>query len=249
MKARSWHRVSCSGMKPNRATFSALFSLCLLLFTAPAVHALIYTFSSSDYGATSQGPWTNSDATARAFDSAASALGSENLITFESAPVGPFTSLTIAPGVTLTGSSVGSLPQTIESTPQGNQGFNTTVGGTQYVYMNGGMLTFTFNTPVNSFGAYFSGMEGYGVAISVNGSLRSVNLNLFGSDAGAGVQFVGFTLTGNSFSSLTLVANDDPIGVDDVRFSTIVPEPTTWTLVALGAGALLGSRRLRRRSS
>ena len=63
-------------------------------------------------------------------------LGAVNLITFEAAPLGTFTSLLIAPGGTLTGTNIGGGDQEIRNTPVGSPdrlfGYNTTAVGSRF---------------------------------------------------------------------------------------------------------------------
>ena len=116
-------------------TISILRFLTPLAFLA-SVNAGIVTFTGTDTGAGSSSPRPNSIAAAASFDTAASALGTENLITFESAPIGAFTNLTVATGVTINGTDYQGNPQTISGTDQGALfGYNTTAGGSTYTCM------------------------------------------------------------------------------------------------------------------
>jgi hypothetical protein len=55
-------------------------------------------------------------AAAASFDATAAALGAEHTITFETSPLGVFSSLALASGVSLTGTNVNSNDQTIVNT-------------------------------------------------------------------------------------------------------------------------------------
>jgi hypothetical protein len=82
---------------------------------APASAALV-TFSGEDIMATTSSPHPNSAAAAASFDAAVTTLGGGSLVTFESAPLGSFSNLTIAPGVTINGTDVSSANQTSRNT-------------------------------------------------------------------------------------------------------------------------------------
>jgi hypothetical protein len=60
--------------------------------------------------------------------------------------------------------------------------------------------------------------------------------------AASGVQYVRFEITGHS-----LVAPADTIGLSEVRFSGVIPEPSTLILAMLGLLGLMGFRRRRNR--
>src|SRR5664279_913967 len=76
-----------------------LVAVAVTLLLAGTSFAGITTYSGFDNGASAR-PLANSDAAAAAFDAA---TGNLPIITFESAPLGSFSSLVVAPGVTLTG--------------------------------------------------------------------------------------------------------------------------------------------------
>src|SRR4051794_15989976 len=108
-----------------RSLASAAFAVTALV-TCP-VDAAIVTFSGIDPGVGPTDPRPLSNAAAASFDAAAGLLGPSTLINFESAPVGGFTSLLVAPGVTLTqtggASTIANAPV---ATPASLYGFNTT---------------------------------------------------------------------------------------------------------------------------
>ena len=221
--------------------------------SAPNARANIVIFSGGDAGANSTDPRPISNATAAAFDAA---TGPNSLITFESAPLGSFTNLTVAPGVTINGSDISGNPQTILNapfaTPDSLFGYNTTAGGSHFVSLFGGTLTFSFATPIDAFGGYFTGVQNGGETITFSdGSSQSIPLLALGGEGG--VQFLGFTDFGKSIASVTINVPGDIIGVDDVRYLTAplspVPEPSTWGLLATVFVGIVLSLRQRRNAS
>ncbi len=218
------------------------FSVALLTGTS---FAGITIYSGFDNGAGSP-PHPNSDAAAALFDAA---TGSLPIITFESAPLGPYSSLVVAPGVTLTGTNSNKGNQSIIDTPGCSPalcGYNTTLGGKQWADVNGGFITFTFSTPISSFGAYFTGVQIAGDSISFfDGSTQTIPLPV--DSYSGGTAFVGFVDTNANITSVTINASYDIIGVDDVRYGApaAAPEPSSITL--LGSGVLGLSGMLRKR--
>ena len=222
--------------------FVVVFAVVLLVGTAFA--GISNTYTGFDLGSGSTATNTNSDAAALAFDTATGFLPK---ITFESSPLGPFSSLVVAPGVTLTGSDIGGSNQTIINTTLCTNalcGYNITLGGSQWASLYGGSVTFTFTTPISAFGAYFTGVQVPGINISFfDGSSQSVPIP--GDYNNGGTAFVGFTDTAANISSVTIVGLNDIIGVDDVRYGGTTPEP--GTLVMFGSGILGLAGVLRRK--
>lgn len=232
-------------------------ALCFAL--SGQASAAIQVFSGGDAGANSTDPRPISNATAASFDAAAGALGHENLITFESAPVGTYSSLTVVPGVTLTGTDYtgNSAGQSIRDSPYGNPdslfGYNTTAGGANFAFINGGFITFSFATGIQAFGAYLTGLQLNGETVDFSdGTSQSLAIPNFGS----GAQFFGFTDPGKTILSVeinttsTTYPSGDYVGVDDLRYvgSSAVPEPRTWAMMLAGFVALgyAGVRRSRK---
>ncbi len=229
--------------------------------------AAIVTFSGGDAGANSTDARTKSNAAAARFDASAGTLGAENLITFESSPVGRYSSLVVAPGVTLTGTDYtgNSSGQSILNAPFGSPtnlfGYNTTTGGSKFAFINGGFITFSFATPVQAFGAYLSGVQFDNETFTFSdGSSLSITI----PDLGSGVQFEGFTDAGKLISSVEInttsaaSTSGDWVGVDDVRFvagdppvirdpGPAVPESSTWAMMLLGFAGLGYAAHLRAR--
>jgi hypothetical protein len=196
---------------------------------------------------------TNSDAAAANFIAAASGLGSVAAINFEASPLGSFSNLAVAPGVTMSGTDFGGNQQTIRNTTNfpsypSVDGSNTTIGGSRFVEMQGGTLVFTFAQPTQFFGAYVTGVQTNFFADTISfsdGSSQSITLAGAGTSRFVGeTAFVGFTDAGKSITSVTITASDsvgaDFIGVDDVMYQAAsVPEPSSLVMFGL-AGFTMG---------
>ena len=237
-------------IRANRGTNSAAVAVALVLGVAPA-HAALITFTGADDGAGSLATAPNSVAAAGSFDAAVAALGIEHTITFESSPLGAFSSLALASGITLTGANINNNAQSIVNTTAGitppcinaTCGYNTTAGGSQFLLLFGGTATFSFNGGTDAFGAYLTGVQNGGETITfVDGASQSVDISNPGFSGGT--TFVGFTDVGKSIASITINVNNDIAGVDDVRYAAGVPEPAS---LALLGGALLSLGWFRRR--
>lgn len=242
--------------------------LCVLAFSGVYASASLITFVGQDNVATTTSAHPSSAAAAASFATAAATIGNVATITFESAPLGVFSSLMAAPGVTVTGSNVNSANQSILNasnfpTAPTLDGYNTTSGGTNFLEMQGGTVTFTFATPTQFFGAYFSGIQSavfFADTVTFSdGTSESISIPGVGTSGSVGaLDFVGFTDVGKSISSITINAGIpgdpgagfDDIGVDDVSYqsfassSPTVPEPDSIVLMLTGClGLTAGIRR------
>jgi hypothetical protein len=207
-------------------------------------------FSGSDVGSGpggSSGSRVNSNAAANAYKGAANALHPTHLITFEAAPVGFISNTTIAPGVTVDGQETEhpGMQQQIRSSPYHapgvTYGYNTTVGGSKFLSEYTGTITFTFATPIDSFGAYFTGVQNssakpQNVRIEFNDGANQVIPFPHDTLAG-GIQFQGFTDAGAQITSSTIQADTDSIGIDNVRFG--YTEECESNLVSFSTRAIL----------
>ncbi|MGP8271493.1 MAG: hypothetical protein ACLQLH_15610 [Terracidiphilus sp.] len=249
-----------SAARPHLALRSAgrlAFVLGALSLATLYLSAAPITYSGYDLNAGPGGPFTNSNA---AYSSFAAAAGSLNTITFESSPVGSFSSLTAAPGVTVTGADASGNNLYVNNTPNyagdpSLDGFNTTPGGANYIEDLAGYATFSFATPIDAFGAYLSGVQLYFYQDKITFSDgTSETINVPGVTDGTGsVDFVGFTDPGKSISSVTITSGaggyGDYIGIDDVSYNlpgTVTPEPSTEVLMLTGClalGLLMWKRR------
>ena len=249
-----------SAVKPYLAFRSAgrlAFVLGALSLSALHLSASPETFTAYDLNAGPGGPFPNSNAAYSSFAAAAGTLGT---ITFESSPVGTFSSLTVAPGVTVTGADASGNNLFINDEPNlpsapSLDGFNTTPGGANYIEDLAGYAAFSFATPIDAFGVYLSGvqLDFYQDTVSFSDGSSQV-IDVPGVATGAGsVAFVGFIDPGKSISSVTITAGADGygdyIGIDDVSYNlpgTVTPEPSTEVLMLTGClalGLLMWKRR------
>jgi hypothetical protein len=226
-------------------------ALSLIALSSIPASAAVITFSGEDIMTTIADPHPISALAASNF---IAATPGASLINFESAPLGSFTSLLIAPGVTLTGTgtSINNVPN-FPSAPT-LDGYNTTPSGAQYAELLGNILTFHFTTPVQAFGAYFTGLQSFYFQDTVSfndGTSQVINMPETGTGAGVGsLDFVGFTDFGASITSVSITSGNgsgDFIGVDDARFlavpSTTVPEPITLSMFGAGIAGVAALRR------
>lgn len=240
-------------------------ALALVLGGGERAAADFVTYTATDAGVGPGGARPLADASAAAFDAAAGALGTTGLITFEGLPVGNFTTLTVAPGVSVSltniNNSAGITGGISNSAGSATLGYNTTTGGSQFLSANPFLVqqqsgvTFNFASPVAAFGAYFTGLgTGSGATVHLllnDGTARDVVIT--GSATG-GVTFFGFTDAGASLSTLTLqhipgATGQDIYGIDDVRYTAAaVPEPGAVTLLGVGVAGLAGYGWRRRKA-
>lgn len=222
-----------------------LAALALVLGgVGPAVAGPI-VYSGFDNGANSTDPRPNSNAAKAAFDLA---VGATSLITFETSPLGNFVNLVVGSGVT---ADSGEIRNTPSGSPDSLYGYNTTAGGSQFLSRFGGDLIFTFSTPIDAFGAYFSGIQsqasGQETITYTDGSTETVNIPNTSMPDG-GVAFVGFSDVGKQIASVQLHFLNDIVGVDDVQYRAgAVPEPGTLTMLGMASASFAGYFGWRRR--
>lgn len=209
----------------------------------------------------------NSATAAAAF--AAEVGGTTSLIDFESAPIGNFSTLNLASGVTatLSGTDTASPPGftygVTTDHPDVRLGYGTTPGGSRFVRVTptlgaaSASLAFHFTTPVDAIGLTITGLgTASGPLYAVFGTGAGEEHAINGSDAG-GRLFFGLTGLTAGLTDFTLElrgvgdTSRDVFGVDDVQYhpqviATAVPEPGTWLPALIGVAAL-ASITVRRR--
>ncbi len=235
-----------------------LLGVILSVVFVTGSHATLIEFRGSDVGAGPGDARPNADAAAAAFDAAA---GSTTIIDFEQAPLGGFTSLSSAQlgvaGVSLSplGASDGN-DSAIETGGTKLLGYNTTNSGRKYLDLGefddtgepAVGVRFDFTNPIFEFGGYFTGIGniiGNTTIEFFDGASQILSLT---KHAEGGVEFFGFTSTvGIHYIDFLLSpvsgSSSEEIGLDDVRFSTQVPEPTTLALMGLGLAGIGWKRR------
>jgi len=174
-----------------------------------------------------------------------------SLITFESAPIGSFSSLAVAPGVRITGKACCGSHQSILSSPASPfapalDGFNISQNGSNFVELNGGSVTFLFYTPTDFFGAYFIGLQQNSTITFSDQNSESFTVPAADPIYG-GVTFAGFIDGGATISKITVTAGsssgDDHFGLDEVFYdaqASPVPEPSTLTMSCVPLFMLAG---------
>ena len=206
-----------------------------LLFAGLALpaSAAVFVYSGADPGVGAGQARPNSDAARTAF---ATSVGSTTLINFENAPLGNFSSLGIAPGVTvnLNGLSVNGLDTALEpgiTTLDGHQsspsqdyhGFNTTAGGSRYLRIvpvfstDPASVVFTFDNPIHLFGAYLTDTQTTrdgSITLTFNDG-TSQSFAIGKNDGSGGVQFFGIRTDQAGISSITFAIG--PRGAPDPR--------------------------------
>lgn len=203
--------------------------------SASILSAQVTQYNGWDVG--SSVPGVNSIAARNAFVNATG--GSVNM-NFEGAnPAG----VTITGGIYRTGGST-------RGTPCSLFGCNTTPGGNSFLDLyEYGATRFDFATPITYFGGFFGGMQLDLSSIRVFLSGGTIDVPLAFDYNRGGTGFYGFSST-QSISRVDVIINQDYVGVDDIMYGnsavSVVPEPSTYALMAAGLAALgLVSRRRR----
>lgn len=199
-----------------------------LILPCSASFAIPILYQGIDVGAASFAAGVNSQAASSLFDAASGPL---NIIDFDTNNTGA----TLSPA----------------SSPQGCGfslcGGNTTAGGSNF-FGHVFTTTITFDSPIDSFGAYFSGWQRTTQTLTyTDGAQTIINMPASGSLSLGGMVFSGFIDAGASISSITYnTVSGDFVAIDDMRFgiaSSAIPESKTLALFGLGLLGLVISRR------
>jgi hypothetical protein len=203
----------------------------LMAMTAGAASAAPVVYQGLDLGAGSLAAAPNSQAASDAFDLATGAL---TLIDFD----GNNTGATFSAGTVTSDIACGFALC----------GGNTTSGGSNFLRVSGGITTITFDSAVDSFGAYFSGWQIVTQTITyTDGNTEVLDMGPANLDDG-GMIFFGFVDAGASIASIEYNALNDIVALDDIRFgnANVIPLPAGVVLLITG---LAGFGALRRRKT
>jgi hypothetical protein len=235
-------------------------SLALALLSIPTIgSAQIFSGVDVGTGIVAPGVLTPNTTTARNAHIASLGGATINLLTFESVALGQ--TINLAPGVTATYTNQDAAFGGVRTGNTTNLGYNTTAGGNRFMgaspasFGGTGSLTFNFSTAINFFGAFVTGVERPSCgAITATWGAASFALPNSGDpnacSATAGIQWFGFR-SNNLFTSVTFTEVASPglrdiVGVDDVIYGVLVPEPSSYLLMATGL-AMVGLVAKRRR--
>ena len=208
------------------ALFIALAGAASSSYAAPIL------YQGHDAGAGTLASAPNSTAAASSFDTALPGL---SLIDFENP---------LPPGFSFAGD--GFLRNTQRCAPA-LCGYNTTTGGQWFLDATYN-TSFNFVNPIDSFGAYFTGVQrGDATLTYSDNSVVTLPLPPAGINSG-GTTFFGFSDPGASIVSISYFTGTggDFVGVDDIRYGNArqsVPEPAFLGLLGLGLAGLGLSRR------
>ena len=224
-----WQRLRVCGL----CVLSVLPTLSTLPAPAVAQERDVEQFSGADPGAGGEDLRPNSERAASDFDAAARLLGPLNVITFEELPEGPFSTLQVGVGVTVSQSGTTSEGGIVngcflDCASDVRRGYNVTAGGSQYLGValsfdvGTATVEFTFETPIQAFGTYIIGLGTANGDLSVeydDGTRQSLPIS---GDVRGGVQFFGFTAPGAAIDVITLALRNirgsrDNYSIDDVR--------------------------------
>jgi hypothetical protein len=217
----------------KHAAFHAVALAVAMSTISSVASAQFTTFTGWDLGAST--PGVNSIAARNAF---LAATGGSMTLDFES---------TVPSGLTITGGAIGTAAEQCNLF-----GCNTTPGGSAFLGL-GGATRFDFATPINYFGAFFGGMQVENSLIRVffGSGNQEVPLDhdysYFLAPPTGGTGFYGFS-SAQGISRVDVITGYDYVGLDDGIFgsSTVVPEPSTYALMAAGLVAIGVSSRRRR---
>jgi hypothetical protein len=132
--------------------------------------------------------------------------------------------------------------------------FDTTRPGSRYAMFSAAAgapaaLTFSFANPIDAFGFYVTGLGSDGtMSLTFNdGSPQTIAITGGTGGGFSDAQFFGVTDFGAAIASVSLnLGANYYVGIDDVSFSSPVPEPAS--IVLLGSGLALAIRRRRHRA-
>jgi len=218
------------------------------------------TYSNTDDGAPTTGPFPNSDAAQTTFLAAAATFGPVVTETFEELPAN--SGLPSGTPFAMVGGASGKLntpfvyPYSgVQNVNSGNlYGFNITPGGKNWLGFANGSFTVSFaGTGTNSFGFFTTGVQSIftdSIDVTfVDGKSEDLSLPV---NVNGGASYFGFT-DKVAIKSVTITnLGNDAWGIDDVSYNAIavkaVPEASTWAMLFLGFAGI-GFLSYRRKNS
>jgi hypothetical protein len=215
-------------IKARQFLKTVLVSAAVAAVGAPA-NAAVISFSGYDAGAGSLAAAPTATAAAASFDGAFSGL---SIIDFESA----------TPGFSVTGDG---FVRNTQRCAAALCGYNTTSGGANFLDVTFN-TTFHFTTAIDTFGAYFTGVQQGNATLTYTDGSTTVLAMPAASLSSGGTTFFGFSDAGASITSIAYFTGTggDFVGVDDIRYgSSQVPAPATLALFGLGLLGFGWSRR------
>jgi len=226
-----------------------------------SINASAYSYTSywgTDDGVSVSGPFTGSATAESMFLAGAASKGPIETLTFEAATVGS-SSFTTTSGVTVQNNPVGySQFGGVNDYNWGNlYGFNVTPSGKNWFGGVGsdapnGEIDFTFTTPTNSFGTYFTGIQDvfsgeFSITLSDG---TTTKIKKLGINEEGGVSYFGIIgdmpIVSVKIYDAGTTSGTDAWGIDNVTYNVATPIP--GALLLLGPG-LIGLAGIRRRMS
>jgi len=197
-----------------KAPFLSTVAAIALAVSGGVANATITTYSGVDDGAPVGGPFPLSDAAQASFLAAA---GPVTTATFEGLPVGFYSPIAAAPGlsIALTGSDFGNGFSGVSNTTLGNlYGFNTTPGGGQFLGTSGDVTTLNSATPTHAVGTFMTGLQTvFTASLLITFTDTAPETLSVPIPVNGGAEYLGFTDT-TAITNVTITDNSTTNGTD-----------------------------------